>query len=145
MSRLTLAVLAACLVASMLGPARARADGMPAVRLAASAVPAGQTEARFTFVNQTSEALSWSTYDGGTVHTGLERLEGGTWTEVGLGWCGMGMDAAPVVVPAGARLALSAYVGAQPGTYRLRFYFTRRLPDGTERHENVASEAFTHR
>lgn len=133
--------LAACLLI----PALAHADGTPTVRLATAAVPAGQSEARFTFVNQTSDELSWDTYDGGSVHNGLERLEGGVWTEVGLGWCGMGIDRAPTVVRAGGRHTLSAYAGDQPGTYRLRFYFTRRLPDGSESHEDVASEPFSHR
>ena len=145
MPRLPRALVMLLCLAAPIAPLAARADGTPALRLATAAVPAGQTEARFTVVNQTSDELSWSTYDGGTVHTGLERLEGGAWRDVGLGWCGLGMDAAPIVVPAGGRRTLTAYVGEAPGTYRVRFYFTRRLPDGSQSHENIESATFEHR
>jgi len=95
---------------------------------------------RFTLVNRTSDVLAFTTYDGGNVHNNVERLEGGHWVEVSLGYCGMGEDG-EVTVAAGARQQVNGYVGTTPGTYRIRLSVERRSASGA-RPEEIISTPF---
>lgn len=92
----------------------------------------------FTLVNRSSDVLAFTTYDGGNAHNGIERLEGGNWVDVSLGYCGMGMDG-EVTVAAGARRQVTAYVGSEPGTYRIRLHVERRSASGTHPEEILSA------
>ena len=95
---------------------------------------------RFTLVNRTSDVLAFTTYDGGNVHNAIERLEGGHWVDVSLGYCGMGEDG-EVTVAAGARRQVTGYVASTPGTYRIRLGVERRSASGS-RPEEIVSAPF---
>lgn len=99
--------------------------------------------ARFRLVNRTADALTYTTYDGGHVHNGLERREpSGVWTDVGLGYCGLGMDG-PVTVAARGAQAFQAYVGTAAGTYRIRVRLERRTASGASVTDEIVSDPFT--
>lgn len=120
--------------------ALARAQpGLASLRIAGAA---RDGQARFRLVNRTADVLAYTSYDGGNVHNELERLEGsGAWSSVGLGYCGLGADG-EVLVPAGATHVLRAYVGSDPGTYRIRVTLERRPSSGSAAPATIVSEPF---
>lgn len=126
--RPALGVLSLGLLAALAWPADVSADGTITVRLV-GAVRAGASDASFTLINQTPDAISFTTYDGGALHNGIERLENGAWTDVGLGYCGLGMDG-ETSVPAGQRTRVRAYLPQEPGTYRILVHVSRHSASG---------------
>ena len=109
-------------------PAQLRADGTITVRLI-GAIRSGASDASFTLINQSPDAISFTTYDGGALHNGIERLDAGVWTDVGLGYCGLGMDG-ETRVAAGQRARVRAYLPQEPGTYRILVHVSRQTASG---------------
>ena len=140
-SVLSLLALTATLGPAVLGPtAVVRAQpGLAQLRIVGRA---RDGQARFRLVNRTSDALTYTTYDGGSVHNGLERLDAsGAWTDVGLGYCGLGMDGPVTGAPGGAQV-FGAYVGTDAGTHRIRVRLERRTASGTTVTDDAVSEPF---
>lgn len=132
-------------VAVLALPLVAQADGAFAFRLARGGdVPASVSVAELTLVNQSGDELVYETWDGGTLHNDLERLEAGTWTSVGLGYCGLGLDG-ETSIAAGARGTLRAYLTAEPGTYRIVMHARRRDANGAMTDVEIRSDSFVRR
>ena len=123
-------------------PSGSRADGTIVLRLATRNVASGAGSARFTLVNDTTDELAFTTYDGGSVHNEVEHLVAGAWVGVGLGYCGLGADGEVTVAPT-ARRSVTAYVPAEAGRYRIRLRLERRAPNGTTASEDVVSAPFS--
>lgn len=128
----------------LLVPGVALADGPFDFRLAGRFVAMDASSAHFVLVNQTSDELVVTTYDGGNVHNAIERWDGTAWTSVGVGYCGLGEDGETVVAP-GGRFEADAYVGNALGQYRIVLHATRRTASGATSDVEIRSDEFTHR
>jgi hypothetical protein len=80
--------------------------------------PVRGAQATFRLTNRLGEAITYASWDGGGVHNGLMQLVGGTWTDVGLGYCGLGLDGDVTIAP-GRSHDFRAYVGTTAGRFRI--------------------------
>ena len=94
-------------------------------------------QATFRLTNRSSEPVRYESWDGGGVHNGLQQRVSGAWTDVGLGYCGLGRDGDVTVAPGRAE-TFRAYVGTTPGSFRITLDVLRA--NGTR--EAVVSEPF---
>lgn len=81
-------------------------------------------QATFRLTNRLSEAISYASWDGGGVHNGLQQQGTSGWTDVGLGYCGLGHDGDVTIAP-GRSATFRANVGTTPGTFRITLDVTR--------------------
>lgn len=122
------AVLTGLLGLPLLGPGfgvapmRAAAQARPLQLRIASQVRDAQ--ATFRLINRLSEAITYASWDGGGVHNGLQQQGTSGWSDVGLGYCGLGHDGDLTIAPGGSA-TFRAYVGTTPGTFRITLDVTR--------------------
>jgi hypothetical protein len=110
-------------------------SSLPFVGVGRAAAQAGQlqlhivghprdTQATFRLTNRLSEAITYASWDGGGVHNGLQQEGPGGWSDVGLGYCGLGHDGDLTIAP-GRSATFRAYVGSTPGRFRITLDVTR--------------------
>lgn len=95
-------------------------------------------QATFRLTNRSNEPVTYGSWDGGGVHNGLQRRVRGVWTDVGLGYCGLGREGDVTVAPGRAQ-TFRAHVGTTPGSFRITLEVVRA--SGTR--ETMFSDAFT--
>lgn len=95
-------------------------------------------QATFRLTNRLREAVRYESWDGGGVHNGLQRQVDGAWSDVGLGYCGLGREGDVTVAPGGAQ-TFRAHVGTERGSFRITLDVVR----ASGARETVVSAAFT--
>lgn len=129
-------VLLGILAAPLMGAARAAAQNAPLELRIVGRPRDGQ--ATFRLTNRSREAVRYESWDGGGVHNGLQQQVDGAWTDVGLGYCGLGREGDVTVAPGGAG-TFRAHVGTTGGTFRITLEVVR----ASGARETVVSAAFT--